>query len=776
MSSISLAETKDISSSIAQEEGDWIYYLDDVNFGTLSKIKKDGTGYEALLQLKAIEFVKLGDWIYYISSSAYYQGEGELYRIHISGSDKKRLYNGKHWTDAVQNLQYTQGMITFYAGTNYQLDPNTLVVKKLEDFGYHKTEAIDGKLIARGYDKVAVYDLTSDKVSTFEWEDTEDLAFDGQWVYFAEYDRKTHLDTLYKSHYDGSNRSLLLEDVKDADNLQVIGDHLYYICSLKKENQEYDYRQFHKLSLETNGAQPERIFSKVLGQHTKIRSVIDKQVYFKDYQYITFYNVHTKKPTYYSLRNMGMGDGSIAVNEKGNLLFIKDNELTELTPGLKESVLSTNLNRLNESVIDLANGSVVKYADQVVGVKSNRTNIQVIDLADRSLYEINETDDYNLLGLDKQYVYFTGDKDENYHKNLYRLPIGSYDVSKKEALFKVDTVQFFDGYVIDQKVSPEYLLTKFNLETLTAEKINSHFIYGADVHKGNLYYVKGNNGGIYKTPLTSNKVSRVYSNSHWASEVVVSDSHMYIGTWKGSIQFARTDLKGKNLEALTPDTVDYFIDENQDYVMFVSSFKYARATEGTSQVELLNDLQVNPKPASLEGSSVFYDVRDTDWYASNLYKLVDAKILSGNNGYFRPTDSFTVDQFLTTLCITLHGKVEGESSGYWAQKYIDRAIKEGYITKGQFEDYSAKISRGDIAKIAANALKLADLDATEKDAAIGKIADFEDIQDPYKDSILKVYSKGILSGYGDKSFKPENYLSRAEASAVLAKIKAEVQE
>jgi len=599
---LSFAETKDINAGFAQEEGDWIYYLDDVEFGTLSKIKKDGTGYEPLLKLQANEFIKLGDWIYYISSFEYYQGQGELYRIHISGSDKEKIYDGQYWSKQVQNLQYTQGLLTFYAGTNYKLDPETLTYEELNDFSYHKTNAVNGQLIGKGYDgSIDIYDLqTSERVS-YNWlEDSKDIVFDSNWVYFYEYDRDSGLDSIYKAQYDGSHKSVIIPNVKYAENLQLFDGVLYYNCALKNENMKYVYNQFHKFDTQKTGAIPELVTSKVLGEYSKISNVIDNKIYFKDYDYLSFFNKQTKKPVYYSLRSMYMGEQSIAINERENLLFIKNNQLIELTPELNETILSDNLRLLNRSEMALHTGSIVKYYNNVVGVKSNNSNIQVIKLNVGSYYEIEESDDYNLLGLDDLYIYFTGDRNDEYIYKLYRLPIGIYDLSKKQEIYQVETPLFFDGYVIDQKTPPrqtDYGLYKFSLKTLKADEIYSVFIYGADVFNGDLYYVKGNNGGIYKTSLTNNSVHRVYSNNQWASNVAVDDTNMYIGTWQDSIQFVKTDLQGKNLEQLGTDTVGHFIDVNSDYVIFNSLFKYARVTEGTQNIELMYDLQKALQPA-----------------------------------------------------------------------------------------------------------------------------------------------------------------------------------
>jgi len=45
--------------------------------------------------------------------------------------------------------------------------------------------------------------------------------------------------------------------------------------------------------------------------------------------------------------------------------------------------------------------------------------------------------------------------------------------------------------------------------------------------------------------------------------------------------------------------------------------------------------------------------------------------------------------------------------------------------------------------------------------------DINDVSDYAKDSVVGLYQRGLVSGTGDGSYKPLNYVTRAEAAQIL---------
>lgn len=169
--------------------------------------------------------------------------------------------------------------------------------------------------------------------------------------------------------------------------------------------------------------------------------------------------------------------------------------------------------------------------------------------------------------------------------------------------------------------------------------------------------------------------------------------------------------------------------------------------------------------------SGFTDVPN-DWsypYISACYEL---GLMSGHgNGRFAPNGSVSVAEGITVAARVHHlwrggdGVLPGGSP--WYAGAVDYALKNGLITQGQFSNYNAAATRGQLADLLAKALP-------EKDyAAINTISSLPDVTDstPYAGSILKLYRAGVLTGsdvYG--TFFPNSSITRAELAAILCRL------
>ena len=106
---------------------------------------------------------------------------------------------------------------------------------------------------------------------------------------------------------------------------------------------------------------------------------------------------------------------------------------------------------------------------------------------------------------------------------------------------------------------------------------------------------------------------------------------------------------------------------------------------------------------------------------------------------------------------------------YWASTYIDKAKKLGIIADKDFSDYTMSITRAQMAKILAGALKNEKFeDNFEK--YFSQITDINSIPNEQRMNIVKAYAKGIITGYEDKSFKPQNKMTRGEGAVVILRM------
>ncbi|AGC68600.1 S-layer domain protein [Thermoclostridium stercorarium subsp. stercorarium DSM 8532] len=193
-----------------------------------------------------------------------------------------------------------------------------------------------------------------------------------------------------------------------------------------------------------------------------------------------------------------------------------------------------------------------------------------------------------------------------------------------------------------------------------------------------------------------------------------------------------------------------------------------------------------PAFANAEETISFSDVPKSAWYYDDLLFIMkdNRKIFEGYpDGTFRPHEPLTVDMFIK-LIITIMGYNLQNGEEYWATTYIKKAIDEGliipwqdshltFVTKDDpYAGYKRPISRGDMALIAGRAMDkiIKNPDYRDQVAVASLIKDYNLIPPDIKSSVVKFYDLGILTGYPDGEFKPNNYLTRDEALAVIRRI------
>ncbi len=155
----------------------------------------------------------------------------------------------------------------------------------------------------------------------------------------------------------------------------------------------------------------------------------------------------------------------------------------------------------------------------------------------------------------------------------------------------------------------------------------------------------------------------------------------------------------------------------------------------------------------------FSDVRSTDWYEKYVTPLAEAGVINGfPDGTFRPNDTVTAGQALKMILLAAGYSAPAQSGTHWAGGYLSLALSEKLIANGEIRDLDASISRLLVAKIAAKAMKL---------TRSGTEVKFTDTND---DNVLALNELGIIDGYPDGTFRPANFLTRAELSAIVYRI------
>lgn len=156
---------------------------------------------------------------------------------------------------------------------------------------------------------------------------------------------------------------------------------------------------------------------------------------------------------------------------------------------------------------------------------------------------------------------------------------------------------------------------------------------------------------------------------------------------------------------------------------------------------------------------VFPDVVPGKWYYEDIMALYDARVIDGyTDGFFYPENTVTTGQALKMILLAAgYGEPERAPS-HWARGYLNLALDEEILVRGEITDLDVTIRRSLMAKIAAKALGL------ERQSQENH---FVDTSDDYTQAL---YEAGIVNGYKDGTFLPDRTLTRAELSAIVRRI------
>ncbi|WP_078409936.1 SpoIID/LytB domain-containing protein [Priestia abyssalis] len=166
----------------------------------------------------------------------------------------------------------------------------------------------------------------------------------------------------------------------------------------------------------------------------------------------------------------------------------------------------------------------------------------------------------------------------------------------------------------------------------------------------------------------------------------------------------------------------------------------------------------------------FKDVTDTHWAETYINNLYQNNIVSGySDRTFRPNHTLTRAQFTKILINAMgyelvfnHQSFPDVPKADWANPYIEAAVQNGLLLKEEVGTHfhsNVPITREEMAVMIGRALELSSVSRPEK---------FTDYYQMKRPGLVEAVSDaGILDGYPDRTFKPENSLTRAQAAKVI---------
>ena len=167
----------------------------------------------------------------------------------------------------------------------------------------------------------------------------------------------------------------------------------------------------------------------------------------------------------------------------------------------------------------------------------------------------------------------------------------------------------------------------------------------------------------------------------------------------------------------------------------------------------------------------FSDVNSEAWFAGEVKNTYELGLMNGiGGGLFNPDGNVTVAESITMAARAYATYIEetiSHADGEWYQMYVDYAIKNGFVTEGQFDSFDRPAKRFEVAKLFHDALPKEYYTAKNIVTSIPDVSE----EQSYSDELLTLYKAGIVMGsdaYGN--FRPEDNITRAEAAAIITRV------
>ncbi|MBQ9267107.1 MAG: S-layer homology domain-containing protein [Clostridia bacterium] len=173
--------------------------------------------------------------------------------------------------------------------------------------------------------------------------------------------------------------------------------------------------------------------------------------------------------------------------------------------------------------------------------------------------------------------------------------------------------------------------------------------------------------------------------------------------------------------------------------------------------------------------SKFTDVQTEHWAYQYIDFLTSQGIINGmGDGTFQPEATLTRGQYIKLVISTILSQSVNLDEidtdfDHWAAPYVRLAEEYNVISEGSvtLDNVDEPISRLEMVRIVA----LADLNILktdlERDDSIINFSDTKNISNMDELLLIQAVSRGLVNGYTDGTFRPDGYMTRAEASAII---------
>lgn len=273
--------------------------------------------------------------------------------------------------------------------------------------------------------------------------------------------------------------------------------------------------------------------------------------------------------------------------------------------------------------------------------------------------------------------------------------------------------------------------------------------------------------------------------------VVFSD---YSGTLKESLNYTPTKAGEYKVYISACNDWEHYTDANCSFTVKRSGNDKEEASDETGNNQSAEEIkpieQIEEEKPDIEDKAYsfrfprtnvyhqdqFDDVKANQWFTQTVADAFEMGLVKGMSATeFSPYGDVTVAEAVTMAArihkIYTSGTEDFSSNGgMWYQVYLDYAYENGVISRAYYNsDVSQKATRAQFAEIFASAMDDKGLYpiSTVADNAIPDVK----MTATYANDVYKLYRAGILAGNDTLgTFSPNTYITRAEASAILARM------
>lgn len=189
------------------------------------------------------------------------------------------------------------------------------------------------------------------------------------------------------------------------------------------------------------------------------------------------------------------------------------------------------------------------------------------------------------------------------------------------------------------------------------------------------------------------------------------------------------------------------------------------------------------QPPAEDAEKLFDDIDGFEWAETAITALYEKGIISGREPKrFCPESEITREEFVKLLVLMFKIKETDEREntfadcieGEWYYPYIRTAYSTGIVNGISDTEFGVgmNITRQDAAVMIKNCMEKYEVQSY----GAAEFSDIDEVSDYAKDAVRSMREYGIITGYGDNSFRPANYITRAEAAKLIYETDERIEE